>query len=33
MADTAQDLRATLLAGLEALQLDLSGPQIDQLLD
>jgi 16S rRNA (guanine527-N7)-methyltransferase len=33
MADTAQDLRATLLAGLEALQLDLSGSQIDQLLD
>jgi len=33
MADTAQDLRVTLLAGLEALQLDLSGPQIDQLLD
>lgn len=33
MADTAQDLRATLLAGLEALQLDLSGPQIEQLLD
>jgi 16S rRNA (guanine527-N7)-methyltransferase len=33
MADTAQDLRATLLAGLEELQLDLSGPQIDQLLD
>jgi len=33
MADTAQDLRVTLLAGLEALQLDLSGPQIEQLLD
>ena len=33
MAGTAQDLRATLLAGLEELQLDLSGQQIDQLLD
>ncbi len=32
MAATPQDLRATLLAGLAALQLDLSEQQIDQLL-
>lgn len=33
MATTEQDLRATLLAGLEALQLNLSETQIGQLLD
>ena len=33
MAVTEKDLRATLLAGLAELQLQLSGPQIDQLLD
>lgn len=33
MAALEQDLRATLLAGLAALQLELSEPQISQLLD
>ena len=32
MAATQHDLRATLLAGLKALQLDLSAQQVDQLL-
>ena len=32
MAATQNDLRATLLAGLQALQLDLSAQQVDQLL-
>lgn len=32
MATTQHDLRATLLAGLQALQLDLSAQQVDQLL-
>ena len=32
MAVTQHDLRATLLAGLKALQLDLSAQQVDQLL-